>query len=60
MGGEFIEVVYLDLLFLVNLIANYLLLALTARMGGKEIRKRPCTISAAFGAVFAAAPRCTA
>lgn len=52
------NVIYLDLLFLINLVANYLLLLITARIGGREIRRLAFLLSACFGAAYAAAQVC--
>ena len=49
-------VIYLDLLFMLNLIANYLLLLVSARMGGEVIRHRRFVIAAVLGACYAALP----
>jgi len=53
-----VRVVYLDLLFAVNLIANYLLLLITARIGGGGIRKLPFFLSALFGSGYASIQIC--
>lgn len=47
-------VVYLDLLFLLNLTANYLLLLLTGRMTGQPLRRGLLAAAAAVGALYAA------
>ncbi len=49
-------VVYLDLLILLNFVANYLLLLVTARMSGSIIRRWLLVLSAALGAAYAALP----
>ena len=52
------SVVYLDLLFLINLAANYLLLLITARMGGYEVKKLPFLAAALFGGLYASVQIC--
>lgn len=47
-------VVYIDLLFLVNLIANYLLLLAAGRMAGAALRRWRIGLAAAAGALYAA------
>lgn len=49
-------VVYLDLLIVLNFIANYMLLIITARMSGCVIRKWLFIASAGVGAIYAAMP----
>ena len=49
-------VIYLDLLILLNFVANYLLLLITARMSGRVIRRPLLALSALVGAGYAAAP----
>ncbi len=47
-------VVYIDLLFLLNLIINYLLLLAAARLAGEIIRRPRIGLGAAVGALYAA------
>lgn len=47
-------VVYIDLLFLLNLIANYLLLLAAGRMAGAALRRGRIGLGAAAGALYAA------
>lgn len=47
-------VVYIDLLFLLNLIANYLLLLAAGRMAGAALRRWRIGLGAALGALYAA------
>lgn len=49
-------VIYLDLLLLLNFVANYLLLVATARLSGRVIRRCRLAFSAAVGAGYAALP----
>lgn len=49
-------VVYLDLLILLNFVANYLLLLAAARLSGRVIHRPRLMISAALGAGYAALP----
>lgn len=46
-------VVYIDLLFLLNLIANYLLLLGTGRLSGAVLKRWRIALSAAIGALYA-------
>lgn len=46
-------VIYIDLLFLLNLAANYLLLLVTGRMCGRVLRRWLLALSAALGALYA-------
>ena len=46
-------VVYIDLLFLLNLIANYLLLLAAGRMVGAVLRRWRIGLGAAAGALYA-------
>ena len=48
--------IYLDLLVLLNFVANYLLLLVTARMSGAVIRRWLLALSAGLGAAYAALP----
>lgn len=48
-------VVYIDLLFLLNLVANYLLLLAAGRMCGKILRRWLLVLAAALGAGYACA-----
>ena len=48
-------VVYIDLLFLLNLTANYLLLLVAGRMCGRVLRRWLLALSAALGAAYACA-----
>lgn len=50
---ESVTVVYIDMLFLLNLIANYLLLLGAGRMAGAVLRRSRIGLSAAFGALYA-------
>lgn len=47
-------VVYIDLLFLLNLVANYLLLLMAGRMCGQVLRRWLLALGAALGALYAA------
>ena len=47
-------VVYIDLLFLLNLIANYLLLLATGRMTGAVLMRWRIGLGAGLGALYAA------
>jgi len=47
-------VVYIDMLFLLNLIANYLLLLAAGRMSGAILRRGFLALGAALGALYAA------
>ncbi len=47
------ETIYIDSLFLMNLIIDYLLLRLTARLCGEALTRRRCAIGAALGALGA-------
>lgn len=47
-------VVYIDMLFLLNLIANYLLLLAAGRMSGAILRRGRLALGAALGALYAA------
>ena len=55
MGGESVTVVYVDLLFLLNFVANYLLLLGAGRMSGAVLRRGRIAGGAALGAGYAAA-----
>ncbi len=46
-------VVYIDILFAVNLGVNYFILLLTARLTGSELRRGRLLLAAALGAVYA-------
>jgi len=48
-------VVYIDLLFLLNLIANYLLLLGTGRIAGVVLRRMRIALGAALGGIYAVA-----
>lgn len=48
-------VIYIDLLFLLNLTANYLLLLAAGRMCGKALRRWLLVLAAALGGLYAAA-----
>lgn len=50
------RIVYLDLLILLNFTANYLLLLITARLGGGIIRRWLFALAAGIGAFYAALP----
>jgi stage II sporulation protein GA (sporulation sigma-E factor processing peptidase) len=47
------EILYLDLYFLVNLLADYLLCLAAARLCGLRLRRRRCLLAALFGAGYA-------
>lgn len=47
-------VIYIDLLFLLNLVANYLLLLVAGRMCGRPLRRWLLALAAALGALYAA------
>lgn len=49
----FMETIYIDRLFVLNFIIDYLILIGTARICGLFIRRLRCAISAAFGALYA-------
>ena len=49
------EIVYVDRLFLFNLLADYLLCLVSARVCGLVLRRRRYLLAAAFGALYAAA-----
>ena len=56
------NIIYLDTLFLVNFICDYILLLCTARVGGTVIRRTPILLSAILGGVYACLcclPHCT-
>lgn len=55
MGGESVTVVYVDLLFLLNLTANYLLLLGAGRMSGAVLHRGRIAGGAALGAGYAVA-----
>lgn len=52
-GGGPVTVVYVDLLFLLNLVANYLLLLGTGRVAGSILRRWRIALGAAAGALYA-------
>lgn len=52
-GGANIKAVYIDVLFLINLMINYLLLIATARMTGAVIHRKRMLTAASAGAVYA-------
>ncbi|MBQ8974493.1 MAG: sigma-E processing peptidase SpoIIGA, partial [Oscillospiraceae bacterium] len=45
-------VIYADVLFLINLVINYMLLTLTARICDRPVRRLLCLLSAAMGGVY--------
>lgn len=47
--------VYVDLVFLLNFLVNYLLLRTTAKLGGSSTRKRRLALAAGIGAIYAVA-----
>ena len=53
-GGRPVTVVYIDLLFLLNLIANYLLLLAAGRMAGAVLARWRIGLGAGLGALYAA------
>lgn len=53
--GQGMTVVYIDALFLLNLVVNYLLLLSAARLAGEIIRRPRLALGAALGAAYAAA-----
>ena len=55
MAGESVTVIYIDLLFLLNFVANYLLLLGSGRMAGAVLYRLRIAVGAALGAVYAAA-----
>ena len=55
MAGESVTVIYIDLLFLLNFVANYLLLLGSGRMAGAVLYRLRNAVGAALGAVYAAA-----
>lgn len=54
-GGAALTVVYIDALFLLNLIVNYLLLLAAARLAGEPLRRLRLAAGAALGGLYAAA-----
>ena len=54
-GGPPVTVVYIDLLFLLNLTANYLLLLAAGRIAGAVLARVRIGLGAALGALYAAA-----
>lgn len=55
MGGGSVTVVYIDLLFLLNFTANYLLLLASGRMAGSVLSRPRIAAGAAVGGLYAAA-----
>ena len=55
MAGESVRVVYVDLLFLLNFVANYLLLLGSGRMAGAVLHRLRIALGAALGAAYAVA-----
>ena len=53
-GGLLVTVVYIDLLFILNLIANYLLLLAAGRMAGTVLIRWRIGLGAGVGALYAA------
>ena len=54
-GGSAVTVVYIDVLFLLNLVVDYLLLLASARITGEMISRIRLALGALLGAVYAAA-----
>lgn len=54
-GSAPVTVVYIDLLFLLNFVANYLLLLGTGRVAGSVLRRWRIALGAAAGAIYAVA-----
>lgn len=54
-GGNAVTVVYIDVLFLLNLIVDYLLLLASARITGEVISRLRLALGALLGAAYAAA-----
>lgn len=52
-GGETMSVVYIDLLFFLNLTANYLLLLGAGRLSGAVLKRGRIALSGAAGALYA-------
>lgn len=48
------ETIYIDRLFLINLIIDYLILLISARVGGQRLRRVRFLLAAVFGALYAA------
>ena len=60
-GGSAVTVVYIDVLFLLNLVVDYLLLLASARITGEMICRPRLALGALLGAMYAAVlflPRC--
>ena len=55
MRGGSVTVVYIDLLFLLNFVANYLLLLAAGRMSGNPLHRGRIAAGAALGAFYSAA-----
>lgn len=55
MAGEGVTAIYIDLLLLLNFVANYLLLLGSGRMAGSVLRRPRIAAGAGLGAVYAAA-----
>lgn len=53
--NEFMKVIYIDALFIVNLVADYLLLVCTGRVCGVILRRRRYLIAATVGSLYAVA-----
>jgi stage II sporulation protein GA (sporulation sigma-E factor processing peptidase) len=49
------EIIYVDRVFLLNLIIDYLLLVVTCRLGGGPIRRGRCLLGAVLGGIYAVA-----
>jgi len=50
------QIIYIDVLFLINAAANYLILMLTARMGGFRIRRGSFFVSSILGSIYGVCP----
>ena len=55
LGGEAVNTVYLDRLFLLNALANYLLLLTASRLAGVPLRRKRLAFSAVLGGLYAVA-----
>lgn len=54
-GGRGVTVIYLDELFLLNFVVDYLLLLAAGRLSGEILRRGWLALGAAIGAAYAAA-----
>ena len=57
-GGRRVTVIYLDELFLLNFVVDYLLLLAAGRLSGEILRRGWLALGAAIGAAYAAAASC--